>query len=119
MLGEDVFEELIHSKGIVLARFDQWIGYAGNGAGLVFYQIHDDPKNPNPAPNLGKSYFEPLDKAICDTLTLTNPPSSPERKSELTKLLLDNVITLPMHAIVEDLIDEAYNDILNSPYLRD
>lgn len=119
MLGEDVFNELILSKGIVLARFDQWFGYAGNGAGLVFYQVHDDPKKLNPAPNLGKSYFEPLDKAISDVLALTNPPSSPERKSELTKLLLDNVVALPMHVIVKDLIDEAYKDILNSPYLRD
>ena len=36
MLGEDVFDELVRNRAIVLARFDQWFGYAGNGVGIVF-----------------------------------------------------------------------------------
>jgi hypothetical protein len=41
MLGEDVFDELIRSKAIVLARFDQWFGYVGTG-GVIFYRAGDN-----------------------------------------------------------------------------
>ena len=53
MLGEAAFDEIIRTKGIVLARFDQWFGYAGNGAGLVFFKIKDGPDRPPNIPNLG------------------------------------------------------------------
>lgn len=119
MLGEAAFDQLIRTKGIVLARFDQWFGYAGNGAGLVFFQIKDGPDKPLNFPNLGTAFFKPLDQAIADALLLTNPPSTVERRSEVTNMLIDNVIQLPTQAIVDGLKDEAYKDVLGSPYLRD
>ena len=119
MLGESTFDELIRTKGIVLARFDQWFGYAGNGGGLIFYQIQDGPDRPSNIPNLGTAFFKPLDQAIADALSLTNPPSTIERRSEITNLLLDNVLHLPTQAIADGLKDEAYKDVLGSPYLRD
>src|SRR5260221_6653686 len=69
MLGEGVFDELVRTKGIVLARFDQWFGYVGNGGGLCFFQIDDGPNYPTNLPNLGTAYFKPLDRAIADTLS--------------------------------------------------
>lgn len=119
MLGEAVFGELIRTKGIVLARFDQWFGYAGNGGGLVFFQIQDGPDRSANVANLGTAFFKPLDQAIADTLSVTNPPSTIERRSEVTNLLLDNVLQLPTQAIADGLKDEAYKDVLGSPYLRD
>lgn len=119
MLGEAAFDELLRSKGIVLARFDQWFGYAGNGNGLVFFQIHDGPDRSPNVPNLGTAFFKPLDQAISDTLAATNPPSTIERRSTITNLLLDNVVQLPTQAIADGLKDEAYRDVLGSPYLRD
>lgn len=119
MLGEAVFDELISTKGIVLARFDQWFGYAGNGAGLVFFQVQDGPNHPKNVANLGTTFFKPLDEAIANTLSVTTPISSSERKSQITNLLLDNVFQLPTNTIAEGLKDEAYKDVLGSPYLRD
>lgn len=119
MLGERVFDELLRSKAIVLARYDQWFGYIGNGAGLGFFTIHDNPDRPANLPNLGTAFFKPIDQAISDTLAVTNPPSDGQRRSELTNLLLDNVVQLPTQAIADGLRDEAYRDVLGSPYLRD
>ncbi|MFZ0996670.1 MAG: SEC-C metal-binding domain-containing protein [Candidatus Sulfotelmatobacter sp.] len=118
ILGESTFDDLVRNKGIVLARFDRWFGYAGNGGGLVFFQIQDNPHRP-PTPNLEMAFFKPLDHAIRDVLTVTNPPSTVERRSQITNLLLDNVVTLPTQAIADGLKDETYKDILGSPYLRD
>lgn len=119
MLGEDVFDELISTKGIVLARFDQWFGYAGNGGGLVFFQVQDGPNRPKNVANLGTTFFKPLDEAISNSLSLTKPVSTSERKAQITNLLLDNVFQLPTKNIADGLKDEAYKDVLGSPYLRD
>ena len=119
MLGELVFDDLIRTKGIVLARFDQWFGYAGNGGGLVFFQIMDGPDRPKDYPNLGTAFFKPIDQAIADTLSVTNPPSTVERRSAITNLLLDNIVQLPTQSIADGLKEEAYKDVLGSPYLRD
>lgn len=119
MLGEATFDELVRTKGIVLTRFDQWFGYAGNGAGLVFFQVQDDPNRPPNIANLGTAFFKPLDQAISDTLSVTNPPSSIQRRSEITNLLLDNIVRLPTQAIADGLKEEVYKDVLGSPYLRD
>jgi hypothetical protein len=118
ILGESAFDDLVRDKGVVLARFDAWFGYAGNGTGLVFYRITDNPNLPKPL-NLGVTHFRPLDEAIGFALAVTNPPSTTERRSQITKLLLDNVITLPTEAMGEELKGETYKDILGSPYLRD
>jgi hypothetical protein len=118
MLGEGAFDDLVRNKGIVLARFDQWLGYAGNGGGLVFFQIRDSPNRPRPTPNLATAFFKPLDEAISDVLTVTNPPSTVERRSQITNLLLDSIVILPTQAIADGLKDETYKDILGSPYLR-
>lgn len=118
ILGEDAFSELIRTKVIVLARFDEWIGYAGHGAGLIFFQIEDGPDRPANTPNLGTAFFKPLDQAISGVLSATNPPSSPERRIEITNLILDNVVEIPRQAFVDGLKDETYKDILGSPYLQ-
>jgi len=119
MLGERAFDELLRTNAIVLARYDQWIGYAGNGNGLGFFTIQDNPDRPAKPPNLATAFFKPIDEAIHDTLAITNPPSDGQRRSELTNLLLDNVVQLPTQVIVDGLRDEAYRDVLGSPYLRD
>ncbi len=119
MLGESVFDELLRTKAIVLARYDQWFGYIGNGAGLSFYTIHDDPDRPTNLPNLGTAFFKPIDQAIHETISATNPPSDTQRRTTLTNLLLDNVVHIPTQAIADGLRDEAYRDVLGSPYLRD
>jgi hypothetical protein len=118
MLGEDVFDELIQSKAIVLARFDQWFGYVGTG-GVVFYRAGNNPDLPGTAPNLAISHFKPLDEAIDDALIATNPPSTPERKTKIKNLLLDNVVNLPTETILTGVKEEAYADIRSSEYLRD
>lgn len=118
ILGENVFDELIRNKGIVLARFDQWFGYIGTG-GIIFFSTQENPNVPSRGPNLWASFFKPLDAAIDDALIATNPPSSPERRVELKNLLLDNIVLLPTTKIIEGLKEEAYRDILGSPYLRD
>ena len=118
MLGEGVFDELVRSRAIVLARFDQWFGYAGDGAGIVFFQIKPNPDRAN-TPNLAYAFFKPIDEAIDDALSMTTPIADPKRKSELTELLSENVIEVPLNKISDEVRDETYKDILGSPYLRD
>jgi hypothetical protein len=119
MLGEGVFDGLIRNKGIVLARYDQWFGYVGNGGGLIFFRIEGNPERAHLGPNLGTSFFLPLDEAVDTALKLTNPPSTEGRHTELKNLLLDNIVSLPTQKFADELKDEAYKDILSSPYLRD
>lgn len=120
VLGEGVFDELVRSKGIVLARFDQWFGYIGTG-GIIFFSTAEGPNRPpgGPSPNLWTTFFKPLDAAIDDALIATNPPSDAARRVEIKNLLLDNVVLLPTTKILEGVKEEAYKDILGSPYLRD
>ena len=119
MLGEEVFDELIQTRGIVLARYDQWFGYAGNGGGLVFFTVHENPEIPRHGPNIFSSYFKPLEEAVDVALAVTNPPSTSQRRAELKNMLMDNIVLLPTQQFAETLKDEAYRDILNSPYLRE
>jgi len=120
MLGEDIFDELIRRKRIVLIRYDEWFGYAGNGGGLINFTIHPDPKKVKNNLNLAHTYFTPIDEAIDVVLATTNPHSTANRRSELKNLLLDNVVLLPTKQIInKDLINESYEDILHSPYLMD
>ena len=118
MLGEGVFDELIRNRAIVLARFDHWFGYGGNGAGIVFFQIEPNPDLAN-APNLADAFFKPIEEAIDDALSTTRPLADAKRKSELTELLSENVIEVPLNKISNEVRDETYKDILGSPYLRD
>lgn len=119
MLGEDVFDELLASKTIVLARFDKWFGYVGNGGGLVFFQIGNNPDRPNDPPTLGVSYFLPLEQSIDVALASTNPPSTSKRRSKLKKIIQETVVALPIAQIEKELPTETYTDILKSPYLRE
>lgn len=117
MLGEVVFDELIRSKTIVLSRYDQWFSYVGGGSGLVFFKI--SPGNrADKGLNLGMANFMPLDQTVDLILDLTNPPSTTKRKSELSRLLLDNVVEIDLSAANEKLTQETYKDIKSSPYLR-
>jgi len=118
MLGERTFDELVRTKVLVFARYDQWFAYGGNGAGIVFFRVLDNPENPR-VPNLGTSYYKPLDEMIATALVSTKPDSTAERRRELTNLLIDNVVELPTKEIADELPDETYRDVLGSPYLRE
>lgn len=118
MLGEEVFDELIRTKAIVLARFDQWFGYVGTG-GVIFLKAGDNPDLPKSFPNLAISHFKQLDEAIDDALIATNPPSSSERRTLIKNLLFDNIISLPTESLLSGVKDEAYADIRDSAYLRE
>jgi len=119
ILGEDVFDELVRSKVIVLARFDQWFGYWGNGAGLSFFKVFDGPSRPLNAPNLATTFFKPLEITVDDILRITNPPSSIRRRNEIVRLLMDTVLAVPTERIAASLKEETHKDIMGSPYLRD
>ena len=119
MLGEGVFDDLIRSKGIVLTRFDQWFGYLGNGGGLSSFTLQENPEKPSRNPNLIQAYFKPIDEAIDVALAWTRPQLDAKRNSELKSLLLDNIVLLPTEKMFNDQRDESYQDILNSPYLRE
>jgi hypothetical protein len=120
MLGEGVFDDLVRNKGIVLARYDQWFGYLGNGNGLsTSMMVGDGPTSKSRGPNLATSFFKPLDEAVGIAIATTNPPCSLQRRQELTNLLLDNTVLLPTQSISDGLKEEVYKDVLGSPYLRD
>lgn len=117
IFGEYVFDELVKSRIIVLARYDKWFGYIGNGGGLGFFKTsYSSPDNKEP--NLFHSYFAPLDQAIDTIIKTTTPVSSSKRSSELTNLLLDNVVSVGTSIEMNAFRDETYKDILESPYLR-
>lgn len=118
MLGDEVFFQLAEAKCIVMARFDQWFSYVGGG-GVGFYRVSSDPAAQNRGPNLAHSHFQPLDQAIDSALIALNPPTTRERRIRLKNLLLDNVISLPTESILTGAKQEAYRDILDSPYLRE
>lgn len=118
MLGEDIFDEFLRNRTIVLARYDQWMCYVGNGGGLLTFAVGDDPLAKRGA-NLATSFFKPLDEAIDVALVATNPPSNAERRKEIKNLLTDQVVILPTQAISAGLKDEVYRDVLGSPLLRD
>lgn len=118
MLGEAVFDELIRTNAIVLARFDQWFGYVGTG-GVIFYRAGDNPTLPKSFPNLAISHFKQLDEAIDDALIATNPPSTNDRRASIKNLLLDNITVLPTEAMLSGVKEEAYADIRDSAYLRE
>lgn len=118
ILGDQIFDEMIRHKVIVLARFDQWLGYAGNGSGMVYFQVGDDPTR-LPSPNLATAHFKPLGEAIDTAITLTNPPSPAIRRQALSRLLQDNIVELNRESLFEGLREESYSDITKSPYLRD
>lgn len=115
ILGEDIFDELVKNNVIVLARYDKWFSYYGNGSGLSFFSISSgQDKN-----NLFHSYFAPLDECIETALSTTKPVSNSVRKQELTNLLLDNVIPVVENIDHKTFKNETYKDISESPYLRD
>lgn len=117
IFGEAVFDELIKSNIIVLARYNKWFSYIGNGGGLNFFESFSDP-NSGKTPNLFHSYFAPLDKAIDTAIKTTTPTSSTRRASELTNLLIDKVLPVGTNIETSSFKDETYRDILGSPYLR-
>lgn len=119
MLGEAIFDDLVREKGIILARYDQWLGYVGNGVGLSSFAVGTGPNGEGGVPNLATSFFRPLDEAIDTAITATNPPSTIQRRSEIKNLLIDNVAILPTQSIFEGLKQETYKDVEGSPYLRD
>jgi hypothetical protein len=114
MLGEGVFDEFVRRKIIVFARFDHWFAYH-KGEGVTPFQIHE---GANVAPNPLGSFFKPPEFAIDTALALTYPPTSSNRKAELKKLLLDNVIILPAKEILQDIKESTYHDIFGNAYFR-
>lgn len=117
IFGEQIFDELIKSNIIVLARYNKWFSYIGNGGGLRFFESFGDPKT-GKTPNLFHSYFSPLDEAIDTAIKTTTPGSSSSRASELRNLLLDKIVPIGNQIEMDSFRDETYKDILGSPYLR-
>ena len=117
IFGESIFDELIKSNVIVLARYNKWFSYVGNGGGLRFFESFAGPES-SKKPNLFHSYFAPLDEAIYTAIKTTTPTSSVLRASELTNLLLDKVLPVGTNIEMNSFRDETYKDILGSPYLR-
>lgn len=117
MLGEDIFDELLKTKAIVFARFDEWIGYTG-GQGLIVFKVSPDPTTP-PDGRLATSFFRPVEEAIYTALDGTFPRNTWPRRKELHGLILGNVVTLPRSSIFEGLDKETYADIQESSILRD
>lgn len=117
IFGEHVFDELIKSNIIVLARYNKWFSYFGNGGGLRFFESFRDP-NSGRTPNLFLSYFAPLDEAIDTAIKTTTPNSSVRRASELKNLLIDKILPVGTNIEMSSFRDETYKDILGSPYLR-
>jgi len=118
ILGDDIFKELVASKVIVLARFDQWFGYVGH-AGIGCIKFGPDPNGRSDSPNISQLHYQPLDEAIDSAFIAYNPPTTVQQRSELKNLLFDNIVQLPIESLVNDARDEAYRDIENSPYLRE
>lgn len=117
IFGEYIFDELVKSRVIVLARYDKWFGYIGGGGGLGFFKTSYSSLE-NKEPNIFHSYFTPLDQAIDTIIKTTTPTSSSKRSSELTNILLDNVVSVGHTIEMNAFRDETYKDILESPYLR-
>ena len=117
IFGEAIFDELIKSDIIVLARYNKWFSYLGNGGGLRFFESSNGPQS-GKTPNLFHSYFAPLDEAIDTAIKTTTPLSSVRRASELTNLLIDKVLPVGANIEMTSFRDETYKDILGSPYLR-
>src|SRR5207342_1203954 len=120
MLGDAVFEELVRSKVIVFARYDQWFCFAGGGAGLSFFQIHPGESRQDRGLNLGMGHFLPLEQAIDVALDSTTPSVDSTRKRALAQLLADHIVQVPMPVSdLDKLADETIKDVIESPYLRD
>ena len=117
MLGDDVLLELLETRTIVFARFDEWFGYIGN-AGVVSFKFMGGPEKKHTAPNLATSHCLPLDEAIEVMFITTNPPSTREIRQKYKSLLLTHTAQLATTPIMEAARLEAYRDIENSPYLQ-
>jgi len=117
MLGDDVLLELLESRSIVLARFDQWFGYVGT-AGVIFFKVGDGPETERSIPNLATSHFRPLEEAIDAAFIAMNPPSLLETRQRFKALLLDRTVQLATEPLLEGVRAEAYRDIQGSPYLQ-
>ncbi len=120
LLGEDVFDELVKNNVLVLARYDKWFMYGGNGLrkegqGLTFFRANDETRKKEF--NLFYSYFTPLDECIDTALKTTNPLANFDRKKLLTNLLLDKVVSVTSNIKEDTFKKETYRD-LKSPYLR-
>jgi hypothetical protein len=117
MLGDDVLLELLETRTIVLARFDQWFGYVGK-AGVIFFKVGDGPENMRAVPNLATSHFLPLEQAVDAAFIAMNPSSTPEIRHKYKTLLMNSTAQLATESLLEGVRAEAYRDIQGSPYLQ-
>lgn len=118
MLGDDVLLELFETRTIVLARFDQWFGYMAN-SGIVFFKVGDGPNNWRSKRNLATSHFLPIEEAIDAAFLALNPPSTVGMRHRFKSLLLKQTAQLATGQVLEEVREEAYRDIRESPYLQD
>lgn len=117
MLGDDILLELLETRTIVFARFDQWFGYVGT-AGVIFFKVGDGPENRRSIPNLATAHFLPLDEAVDAVFLAMNPPSTSATRQRYKALLLDRTAQLATESLLEGVRAEAYRDIRESPYLQ-
>ena len=115
MLGTEIVNELIRTNVIVLTRFSDWIGYGGNGAGTLIMGV----KGPTDGSlNLATSHYETLEIAVETVIQAYLSNLSRAEKLEFETLLFDHVIESPSAQLLTESRDEAYKDILESPYLK-
>ena len=119
MLGDVIFETLIRTEVIVLARFDSWFGYLDTGkTGEIQYIVNYTPPA-NQSSKFLLNPFDPLDEVIEKALLLPmNPPTTRERRAALKNILLDNIKVLPSKDLLEMATKEASLDFEKSPLLQ-
>ncbi|MCK5941154.1 MAG: hypothetical protein KAI24_04220 [Planctomycetes bacterium] len=117
LLGEPVFDELLQDGSLSFVRFDTWMGYANGG--IVYWKTTgDNADGVFRPPNLGTSFFLPLDQALHYALKATKPVSGAARRSELEGLVIGATESVGLEQVVPSLTSEVQHDFHRSPYLQ-
>ena len=117
-LGDRAVARLLREDVIVLARYDSWFGYMGNGGGLRFYQILPGDTPQSKQPTITSINYAPIEETVDMILEHGNPKVSDFERPTLKKLLLDKSRPLSVSRYEEQLRKETYTDILRSRLLR-
>ena len=117
-LGDRAVAKLLRDDVIVLARYDTWLCYIGNGHGLKFYQIAPGETPESKQPTITSVNYAPIEEAVEMILNVGNPKVSDFERPALRRLLLDKSRPLSISRYEEQLRKETYTDILKSSILR-
>ena len=117
-LGDRAVARLLREKVVVLARYDSWFSYMGNGRGLQFFKILPGDTPETKEHNIYTVNFAPIEEAVDKILEVGNPRVSDFEKPGLRKLLLDSAVPISLSQYQDHLKHETYTDILKSRDLR-